>query len=146
MSLAELRERVAKATEADRALEAAILEALNCVTRISDPVIGSEDANLLGSAYYCHPAPILRSLDAAIALVEAKLPGWGWQTGCPLPYNKPREFYASVWRNGLHVGHDGWTREDGKPLPPRPSPAIYAPTPALALIAALLAALEERKP
>lgn len=85
--------------------------------------------------------PYTASIDAAVALVEKKLDGWGWQTGCPLPYSKPREFYASVWRNGLHVGHDGWVNEDGKPMPPRPSPAIYRSTPALALLCALLRAL-----
>lgn len=62
------------------------------------------------------------SLDAALALVERVLPGWHWEVG-----KEPDKPLFSAW-----VVRDDGTASSGE---------TWAPTPALALLAALLTAL-----
>ena len=115
MSLAELRERVATLTERGNFQ-------FECDLAIA---LGISKTEKLGALNIQDtPPPYTRSVDAAIALVEMKLPDHQWGVHC----------HKSAFR--AHVT---------KRSPFRPMPNIGdAPTPALALISALLAALEER--
>ena len=77
-----------------------------------------------------YAARYLSSLDAVIALVEAKLPGVDWRVQKRDGDNKSS---AIISREHPTKHFDIWTDQQGA-------------TPALALIAALLRALEEQKP
>lgn len=129
----ELKERVAKATGPDRELDGLIEQALGILPSeaywSTSNVYGEVVAHWISGGYgaykYHEPEALTASLDAAIALVEMKLPGWGWcceKTCAGL-------CRAVVW-HPLAKMHD-WRAN--------------AHTPALALIAALLEALEASK-
>ena len=85
-SLAELKERVAKATGPDRELDGLIEQALGILPSdaywSTSNVYGDVVAHWISGGYgaykYHEPEALTASLDAAIALVEMKLPGWGW--------------------------------------------------------------------
>lgn len=84
-----LLERVEAASGADRKLDAAVYEALTGVTQ----QWGHNDA-----------PRVTGSIDAALALVERRLPGWGVQVGHPLRRaaggvgSDDTGWYASVFR------------------------------------------------
>jgi hypothetical protein len=67
-----------------------------------------------------NPPPLTTSLDAALALAERVLPGWGWSAG---------------GSRGEHYGR--LDTPDGRDFE-----EAYAPTPALALCAAILKATD----
>lgn len=119
--LAELRRRVSEATGADRALDNLIGFHLDgqpfCVRAGFDP-----SAPEVGDGPL--PPNYTASIDAALALVERKIPGATWSIAGG-GVHKP-SYDADV--HG-HIGSGN---------------AEYAPTPALALIAALLASLEDQ--
>ena len=79
--------------------------------------------------------------DAALALIGHVLPGWGWSVGSPLGN---AGFWASVWRKGFSISESGevWREVEGRGFQPvKRATKSYRPTPALALVSALLAAL-----
>ncbi len=76
--------------------------------------------------------PYTASLDSALALVEAKLPGWWWEVSHGvLSASGHGPFWAS-----LYFGNRGLWDEDGEPT------TIPGPTPPLALLLALCRALQ----
>lgn len=80
---------------------------------------------------------VTASIDAALALVERKLPGWEWLVRTNFVADKfsTLPFFAHITSPEWHVTHNG------------PHGEAYAKTPALALCAALIRALigmEER--
>jgi len=108
--LTALIERAEKATGPDRELDLAICSALGC------DMTGYEDAIGLGSETYTS------SLDAALALVEEKLPDCDWE--CTTARHR-KGFMATVWYADVF-------RAD-------------ATTPALAIVLALLRALQSQQ-
>jgi hypothetical protein len=136
--LDDLIERVEKATGANFALEREVFEAFTLPTItewFGQPVVGWFRQ---GHAYgfntadgYSHfgclkPPPVTASLDAALALCERCLPGWEFSLEVERPADGP-----AVWRVEMGDPLRGWTAE--------------APTPALAVVAALLRALKEKQ-
>lgn len=103
------------------------------------------DADLsehFGGVFYQHPswsvqtyvtaAPLTASIDAALALVERLLPGW-WRSVSES---------AGGWWAGLLNPEGGYVSSDAAPTAPR----RYFPNGALAILIALLCALEKDKP
>lgn len=119
--LKELLERVEKATRADHPLGHEVLLAL-----------GARHDHDWDHEYWfgedrLYPYDITASIDAAVALVEKKLPGWSWllsQRGSAYVISPDFEPAPEDWLEPKGVTFHG----DGS-------------TPALALIAALLKAL-----
>lgn len=91
----DIIERLEKATEPDRALDYRIaylvdlrIEGMSCTVReYCDNLSGMDLTQIVASgdrhtSILRHELPpYTASLDAAIALVEAKLPGWSWGAG-----------------------------------------------------------------
>lgn len=125
--------RVEGATEADREIDALIFIALefpewrlqvSCelfpeqvmVGRIQEP----EGARSVNRGFGWRESPrYTASLDAALDLVKAKLPGYGWS------------IYCAESRYEAYIKYDGVDVSEAR-----------APTPALALLSALLRALK----
>ena len=119
--LRALRERVEKAEGPDRELDADIFFALN-------PEIQELRPHFSAGQVAAIVPELTASIDAAVALIERKLPGYGFEV-----LASDRDSYrAAVWPwissrgTRAQIGHQH----------------SYAKTPALALIAALLSALE----
>lgn len=126
--LANLLERVEKAEGADRELDARLFAALaardpdRLAALIAERADQFPDRNVwLEGARDWQVKPYTASLDAALALVERKLPGWTWRLDSPDTPSEP-----------------AFARLSG---PERRSGVGWAKTPALALLAALLRAL-----
>lgn len=113
--IADLLERVKAASGPDRGLDDAILEATNPHRNRGGPYTSWRAA----AWAFCWDTRITASLDAALALVERVLPGSTWSVG-----NRSRGAQAYMMRA------PGLTLIGGN-----------APTPALALLAALIQAL-----
>lgn len=147
MTIPELIERVGKLTGADREVDArlwwefdherAVRAYWTASTGLPQPMDEFPRSRGLGYGYVVRSAPAYTaSVDAALALVERKLPGWGWgvamngvKTGERTPEGYPR--YG-----------DGFKAHVTKRNAIRTMPEIAAaPTPALAIILALLKAL-----
>lgn len=128
--LKALRERVESATGADREIDAALWCALlhpDCKPSQSRPgyvAITDDDPSRWG---YKEVEHYTASLDAALALVEAKLPGSAWSVSTVM-FGRGG-YVAGIGRVGLNEDIEA-----------------RAPTPALALLAALLAALDGDTP
>lgn len=88
------------------------------------------DIDLVGIEGMAIEAPYTASIDAAVALVEKVLPGWMWglTQGSPAE-DDGREFQGNIWPGE-------------QPFPSDMEVFAYHPVPALALILALLRALE----
>lgn len=139
-AISELIERVEKATTGSRELDAEIARALGLIPEgpgwtESSPGIWHKNlrwgrVNAEFDGVYSPPS-FTTSIDAALALVEAKLPGWSY--GVAMRGDKLRregcdDERAYAWlKNGEQAEAD-------------------APTLALALCLALLSALEKKKP
>lgn len=131
MSLEELRKRVeACGAGGDREIDAEIacaLDGYDSVEVVRDAEGLESDAPIavwvVTGIYRDDPDYYTSSLDAALALVERKLPGWTWVVGMG-----PEFARASL--------------SDVRDFRERHTEA-HAPTPALALIAALLKAQSE---
>lgn len=120
ITLSELLERVEKATGADHPLEHEVLLALGAKHDHDwDHEYWFGEVRLL-------PYDITASIDAAVALVEKKLPGWGWYARKDSEGSHGQGCFAGL----TYPKHNNVT----------PGSATCA-TPALALIAALLRAL-----
>ena len=123
-ALKELLERVEKAEGPDRELDGAIADALG---------LAPDNLTRVSATYYEYtPDPdkgwweagrYTASIDAAVALVEKKLPGCALAIGT-MKFIQPGVPWATIWTTG---GDPKWNAD--------------AKTPALALIAALLKAL-----
>lgn len=83
------------------------------------------DAELANYFGWYSPWPITSSLDAALALVREKLPGWAWSVT------------SSTFEVHFHAVL--WTRAE-------PQQSAQAATPPLAILAALLRALKQERP
>lgn len=124
-SLTELREKVERASGPDRELDLSIYALLDP----AEPSLALHKLNRL-------PA-ITASIDAALALVEQKLPGWVWQLSkidgvpsrAPLP-----DCEASVWIPSVRTQKLRVERANGQ-----------GATPPLAILSALLRALESQE-
>jgi len=128
--LSDLIERVEKASGPDRDLDTALLELSDAdfVAQLRRgwrdflPIRETDVAAIRSEAAYveAHAPPYTESLDAAVALCERVLEGWAWNVGT------------------VHFGRDGFMAEVY-----RNSMVIFearAPTPALALLLAMLRA------
>lgn len=136
--LDQLERRLKEATGADRDLDVAIYCALP-----ADYHRHARPSNVRGKVvgYYRDGAhgtfgaePYTASLDAALGLVERVLPGWGVDVGYPARLGEHNGLpWADVWPH----------RDDGFPgYRSRPTAShSNAPTPALAVCAALISAL-----
>lgn len=113
--LKQLRERVEKAEGPDELSRTEFYDALARV------IFGAEFT--FADSGLCRDA--LRSIDSAVALIERKLPGWRWIVDSDFDRGPP--YAAQVKARGAT-----WA-ETYRPM---------CKTPALALIAALLSALE----
>jgi hypothetical protein len=132
--LQELLERVKNATEHNRELDADIATALgfkiewkmaNYIMELR-PVID-------WPPHGREPCPqFTASIDAALALVERKLPGWAYA----IIHEEGRGNVAYVHNN--QSAFEGWST---RPNPNRRWHEVRAATPALAILAALLSAL-----
>lgn len=130
--LQALRERVEKAEGPDRSIDGDIVVQLGLADRYRNwyehqPETDDEWQMLVSGKWVSLPA-FSASIDAAVALIERKLPGYGFEV-----LASDRDSYrAAVWPwissrgTRAQIGHQH----------------SYAKTPALALIAALLSALE----
>jgi hypothetical protein len=83
------------------------------------------------------PPHYTASIDAALALVERMLPGWGWNISCPDKYYNETNFYALVVSDEDNGAEEPWDIErdvfeaSGKTAP-------------LAILLALFRALERQ--
>lgn len=142
----ELLNRVRSATGPDRELDTALWlrftpGATYKTTRAKHTATGKEwditEARVNGGRLEEVPA-FSASLDAALALVELMLPGWGAEVGYP----------ARLGQHGGRPWADVWASRDDSRYPwaarqMRPTPChSNAATPALAILAALLRALQ----
>lgn len=112
--MSDLLERVRAATGADRRLDAEIACALT--DKDCRPLGREGRIEHVSKAFIVYAEPYTGSLDAALALVERKLPGEDWAIG-----NVGGQCVAAISRARYEAS---------------------APTPALALLAALLVAVE----
>lgn len=117
-TLRELQERLAKASGPDRELDFLIANALY--------QIGGEAWGYAACDVHPENGPevirLTASLDAAMALVERVLPEW-----CCSAIKTPGGCEGYIWRVGQIGAHEG-----------------TAPTPALALLSAMLSALSNK--
>jgi hypothetical protein len=139
LSVEELRGRVAALTGPSREVDAEVCAALRfypgSLTWVHKWAGEWRAINGLvhllgdhGSGGNFTPAPVTSSVDAVLGLIERKLPGWAWYVsrgsgGGILPSS------AMVW----NIDGDGPEEQ-------------FAPTPALALLLALLASLQSQEP
>ena len=126
--LAELLKRVEAATGPDREID-------ELLTAWSVGAVREEDATFDHKPAYHRDgfwvsigpiAPYTASIDAAVSLIEKRLPGWAWLVDWIGMPDQPA-CHAEVWLPGYrsqHLGRERWRGE--------------APTPALALLRALL--------
>ena len=119
--LQALLERVEKATGADLETDFAILQNLHhagfgTITRYYDEIIGWDTVNILAGRTFAHPAPVTKSIDAALALVGKVLPEHDWVLGHT---NGGLTIHCQLGPSEIHFGA----------------------TPALSILAALLKAL-----
>lgn len=115
MSITELRERVAGATEMDRALMWSVASHF-VITHIgSDDGFWGRLGGLMDADAF---------VDCALALIDRVKPGWGGNVG----FGPPDGCFARIWPGADEGCIPEYSGE--------------APTPALALISALLAAVE----
>lgn len=129
--LQALLERVEASSELCSELDAAILSNLGLVRGGVDEIIGYYEWNDLGAGRrYNHPAPVTKSIDAALALVERVLPVSSVKMD-----SDPSGCGAKIiwWSNGL----SGGKRFDGEG---------YNVSIELAILAALLRALIAQEP
>lgn len=142
MTLQDLLTRVEQAQEGSRELDAEIAVALRYGgERYPNKPLGTfspghvqADLGRDGwSVGWTVPA-FTTSLDAALALIERKLPGWWWEVAHGTAHKGAGPYWASVYNNEtLAATFDGTPDEaPGK-------------TPALALVAALLRALSSQE-
>lgn len=118
--LATLRARIDAATGPDRELDLSLAEALvpDVVVLLHNRGTGQNER----STYWHYTA----SIDAALALVERLLPGWLWTFGSYGPDDGP---WACIT----------------EPTEPCADYAARGPTPALAILSALMSAMIERE-
>ncbi len=137
MSISELKERIAKADCADRELDGLIAQAFGLIPsdarwETRDAYGLRDDAGWVSGGYggykFHDPEPYTASLDAAIALVEMKLPQCWWNV-------ESEQHYDAGTIRTRYIG-----RIRAHQLPRLHVIASFS-TPALALIAALLEAL-----
>lgn len=111
-SLIALQERVDSATGPDRELDAAITVALTPTRRTDDDLIylrlPTKYDKVAAGTYWLHQrsgmslhtaAALTASVDAALALVERRFPGWTWDAGADDPDSLPageKPYYAAV--------------------------------------------------
>lgn len=139
-TLAELERRVREATGGDRELDADLWwkfdeRASEVATGMPRPLDHSKPMPRAGVRAMA-PA-YTTSLDAALALCERVLPGWAWSLSGPDPETDERLACAAL-AGAVRMVKLDW---DEAPVPDRDTHTAYAPTPALALLAAMLAAL-----
>lgn len=156
--LKALRERIAALKEPDRETDCEIAVALDGYFEAPPPYEGgprtfgyvdTEGARVTPGLGGDGEVPrYTASLDAALALVERLLPGWGRQVGSPLSkpagYGDAVGFYASVFRE-RRPGEPGFwpgCYDQAGALADPPNVRPYAPTAPMAILRALLAALE----
>jgi hypothetical protein len=112
--------------------------------KVSREFMPRDDYPLIGTL--ASDAIALGNVNAAIRLVEALFPGWGYQVGRPLTVRSPCGWYASVFRERrehepMHPFPGSFTQCSGDDTPWR-----YAADPALAIMAALCRALAANEP
>lgn len=127
-SLSDLLARVEAATGPDRELDDSLALASGWHPPGVDPrLFSNPDTHRL----YAHHAPAFTaSLDAALALCERVLPGWRWTLD------------SESNREGVPRGKPGASVYIDQYDPDAPFHSAEAPTPALALLAAMLKALD----
>jgi len=132
--LSALRERVEKADGPDREIDAMIAVTLDGFQRRYDEVyrkgeweFTTNDDLVTDQNWIQHLPRYTGSMDAAARLIQQKLPGWEWQ----LLHEWNDVGAAMINRAHINDAASGGVYVSG-----------YGPTPALALIAALLNALE----
>lgn len=121
-ALSTLLSRVESGSGADRELDESIaryVAGLPATLRLGHELLGDER-----TVPRHHPA-YATDLNAVVALVEAKLPGWGWDIT-----------YRAAW--GTSAAHVIGPTREAKPY------VATAPTPARALLAALIRAEMEK--
>ena len=123
--LSTLLSRVESGSGADRQLDAAIWSALTGHACHQGPdetwLAPRGESGLLHAEVAC----LTTDLNAVVALVEARLPGWGWDIT-----------YRAAW--GTSAAHVIGPTREAKPY------VATAPTPARALLAALIRAEMEK--
>jgi hypothetical protein len=153
-SLNDLLARVEAATGPDREIDASIYNAMvddggRRAFRVSNwsrgraPMLGRyHDGWLTGKSeddiYADDLVRFTASIDAALALVERVLPGWGADVGYPARMGEHHgQPWADVWASREDERYR-WDRSLGRPTPRHSN----APTVPLAILAALLKALQ----
>lgn len=111
----------------DQGLPLGPTEMVNCRTMTEALAAFPTDASGIARAWNV-PA-LTGSLDAALALVEEKLPGWFWKMGQNPRTPETERYWFEVQCPARDVYREA-----------------AAPTPALAVLIALLRALEEKNP
>jgi hypothetical protein len=141
-----LSTRIASAEVGSRELDIELMVLLGGALDVGDGVYygpneavwHTSDAAEVDGSYHMLPSPS-RSLDAALALAERVLPRWGYDIGSP---SRMGEHGGRPWADCWPPVED----DDVRTFRLRPTPYhINAATPALALCAAILKAVESEK-
>lgn len=132
MTLSALIARVEEGTGPDRELEARVWCALGGFKFVTWDGAGCvyRDVNGINHVDRLHVRPWTSSLDAVLSLIELKLPGWFWRVG--------HGSHAGPWAHLNRVHPDSCLPED--------EATSYAKSPARALLAATLRALQSKEP